>query len=383
MFKYWLKNRFIYEILSFIVTLSSSSFLFFSNSVTNLALHNNAISVYRGLHIDFNIPSPGKEQVQELENLPHIESVIPYYSTSKDVVFELGGLTNVNVIFFDDFINNHLTMYNNERLIQKSKNEFENPLLVDYRFIKLTGLNLEDEVIIQFGNIDTTFTIQSIYETNTYYNTPVILALWRGSQKSDTELSLDRELNYSGAYITSNDLLSTQNYLQNEYKPLGRLRDRSEFDNDEAYQIHYNNFYSANYSNEISNFNELFSEGSINALNYLQISNTNLYLGLLLLIILQSFFVFVFNSRKSEKQYFKTLFNFGKSPRAYFLYSMFLNGFFSIFITIIFFNFSFINLNIYLSYSSQIGLLIPIVIAMSLYQIFAFIISFNFYSKNL
>jgi hypothetical protein len=298
MFKYWLKNRFIIETFTFILTLTVTTLFFFSNSVSNLSLSYNEISLYKELNIDFNIPSPGKLQIQDLENLTHIDDVIPYYSTSKTVAFGLESLPNVNVIFFDNFNKNDLTMYNEARLIETASRQFDNPLIVDFRFINQTGLALEDEVIIEFGNFNVTFNIQSVYETNSYYNTNVVLSLWKGSQKNNTELFLGKPLGFSGAYINSNNLTATQLYLQNEYKPLGRLRDRSEFDTVESYQIHYNNFYSTNYSNEISNFNDLFVDKSIRSNNYLFMSNTDLYVGLSILILLPQILVFSYYRRK-------------------------------------------------------------------------------------
>lgn len=382
MFKYWLKNRFIVETLTFILSLTVNTIFFFSNSVSNLSLSYDAISLYKELNIDFNVPSPGKLQIQDLENLTHIDDVIPYYSTSKTVAFGLESLANVNVLFFDNFNQNDLTMYNEARLIETASRQFENPLIVDFRFINQTGLAIEDEVIIEFGNIYTTFNIQSIYETNTYYNTNVVLGLWKGSQKNNTELFLGKPLGFSGAYINSNNLTATQLFLQNEYKPLGRLRERSEFDTEESYQIHYDNFYSTNYSNEISNFDNLFIDKSIRSNNYLLISYTNLYVGLLILILLQAFFTINFISRKSEFKYFKTLINIGKNPKPYFFYSLLIEGVFSIIFSFLLFNYLFINLNSYLPLQLKFSLFAPILIGLIIYHLVVFVISNRFISKS-
>ena len=68
-------------------------------------------------------------------------------------------------------------------------------------------------------------------------------------------MAISPKLVYSGAYIQATDHGQCKGYLENNYKPYGRLRDASEFATQDAYEIHYNAFMSANYSNEISDFN--------------------------------------------------------------------------------------------------------------------------------
>ena len=137
------------------------------------------------------------------------------------------------------------TMYNDCRLISKLDG-LSNPLYADYKFTKDNNVELGDE--IEFNGIK--FQVGRIYETNTYYGSAVFVPLI-GEQKVLIE-SVSKS--YSGAYLKVNDISKSDAYLRN-YKPMGRLKTRADFNTDEEYQIHYNSWNNANYYNEITSFN--------------------------------------------------------------------------------------------------------------------------------
>jgi hypothetical protein len=259
-------------------------------------------------------------------------------------------------------------MYNSSRLIEENASYSDNPILVDYRFIKTSGLYLGDTVQIDFGGTLVSFTIDAIYETNTYYQSNTILGLWQGNQKTLTENSLGRELNYSGAYLTSNNASITDSYLSSQYKPYGRLRDRSEFDTDEAYQIHYNAFMTGDYSNEITSFANLLDVSQDKAENYKQVAQVSLVSGALLLFIFQASFSIAMVFRKSEMKYFKSKKRIGSSYSKYYFYTMIFEIILS---TVLVMMFSFLlweNLSLFLpieNFLSTIGVLIASVIIAS------------------
>lgn len=255
MFKYWLKNRLLISTIYLLVITIVVSFSFVSNSIKSNAEAHKHQSLYIGSKIDFDIPSPGKDQIAELDSLVHIEKTIPYYFTNKTVALKNNKkINNVGILMFDNFNDIELTMYNSNKVIEKSTTLSNNPLFVDREFILKTGLKLEDKVNIDFGNKMVEFVIDAIYEDNTYYTTLTIVGLWKGAQKSNTENLTGKELKYSGAYVISNNHGQSKSYFENDYKPLGKLKDRSEFSDEESYQIHYNAFMSSNYSNEITDF---------------------------------------------------------------------------------------------------------------------------------
>ena len=66
-----------------------------------------------------------------------------------------------------------------------------------------------------------------------------------------------------------NDVSKAEAFLR-DYKPLGRLKDRADFDTDEEYQKHYNSWSTANYYNEVTSFeSRLASANTKNIINYI------------------------------------------------------------------------------------------------------------------
>ena len=146
-------------------------------------------------------------------------------------------------------------MYCKSRLIETAKQDFSNPILVDYQFVQDTGVKIGSTISVSFGTDKIDFQVYDIYETNVYYDGGAVMAKWEGSHK-EAIMALSPRLVYSGAYVQATDYQQCKNYFEKEYKPYGRLKDRSDFDTQEAYDIHYNAFMSANYANEITDFSD-------------------------------------------------------------------------------------------------------------------------------
>ena len=253
MFKYWAKNRLLFDILVPIILVLLLAFAFVFPMFESIGEANLMQSLYNNDKLDFDVPSPSYDQIAQLEAESSIESVFPYYYTEVDLSVN-GKTRETNLFFSDAFDKLDQTMYCDERRIEVSKETYSNPIFVDYEFVKATGAKLGSTVSVSFGGTKIDFQIAAIYETNTYYECGAVLAKWEGLQK-DTIMAISPKLVYSGAYIQATDHGQCKGYLENNYKPYGRLRDASEFATQDAYEIHYNAFMSANYSNEISDFN--------------------------------------------------------------------------------------------------------------------------------
>lgn len=349
MLKYWIKNRLLITFTKNLIFIFIISFIFFMPSLLNYANSNKELSLYNGSYIDFDVPSPSKQQVEDLENLDHIQFVIPYIYTNKSIKLKSQNIVNdVGILFFRDFTDIEKTMYNRTRIIESNENYSNNSLLVDYNLVSQNLVKLGDLVEIDFNGKLIEFTVDGIYETNIYYNSFVVAGVWSGEQRRLTESSLNRELNYSGAYISSNNLVATDLYLKNEYKPYARLRERLEFDNDESYLIHYNAFISGNYSNEISDFNILKNVAISKSNDYLQIARLNLISGLLLLLFYMVISNFALLFRKSEYRYFNARKVIGASSNSYYFYTMIAEIMISSFIIVILTLINFNNLPLFL-----------------------------------
>lgn len=147
------------------------------------------------------------------------------------------------------------------------------------------------------------------------------MAEWKGAQKEALTATTERLL-YSGAYISASDRSQCEYYLRTEYKPLGRLKDRSEFDTEEAYLRHYENFMSASYSNELTDFSVKGEDALRGAKE--KMASTDQYLILAcvitLAIMLASNLILWF--RGSERDYFASRKLLGaKSLGVYYLYA--------------------------------------------------------------
>lgn len=210
---------------------------------------------YNNFNIDFDIPSPSKNQINELRNLDFVEKVIPYYYAN--LTLNYGKNRDSNILFFDS-LEDIEYIYNDNRLINKV-NKTDNFIYVDYYFIKDSKAKLNDTLKTSINGAEA--------------------SIWKKEY-------LNRNIEYSGAFIKAKDISLCRNYLSKEYKPLGRLKSRDNFDTEESYNIHIKAILSGNYANEITDFN-LKSENDINFIESGYISNIIRYaLGIFLVFII-------------------------------------------------------------------------------------------------
>ena len=230
---------------------------------------------YNNFNIDFDIPSPSKNQINELRNLDFVEKVIPYYYAN--LTLNYGKNIDSNILFFDS-LEDIEYIYNDNRLINKA-DKTDNFIYVDYYFIKDSKAKLNDTLKTSINGVEIKFNINGIYKENLYYNNGAEASIWKKEY-------LNRNIEYSGAFIKAKDINLCRNYLSKEYKPLGRLKSRDNFDTEESYNIHIKAILSGNYANEITDFN-LKSESDINFIESGYISNIIRYaLGIFLVFII-------------------------------------------------------------------------------------------------
>lgn len=302
MFRYWIKNRAVFDVflpLALVVLLAFAFILPVFRNVGEAALTQ---SLSKSEKLDFDVPSPSYEQIAQLENEDCIESVFPYYYTGTSL--SVGEKTRQSKLFFSDaFDKLGQTMYCEARLIEKATEEYGNPLLVDYQFIQDTGAKLGSTVSVTLGTSKVDFQIAAIYETNTYYEGGAVMAKWEGAQKEAITTASPKVV-YSGAYVQATDHQRCKQYLEEQYKPYGRLRDESEFATHEAYETHYNAFMSGNYANEITDL-AVKNQGVASSVEKLNRSSTLLivfaYVILLVALPAANLLLWI---RKSERKYF-------------------------------------------------------------------------------
>lgn len=302
MAKYWLKNRLLFDLIVPCALILLVAFAFIAPMFNAIGEATLIQSIYKNEKMDFDIPSPSFSQIEQLESESFIESVFPYYYTEIDVSVN-GKKRETNLFFSDAMDKLDQTMYCGSRLIEKSNKDFENPILVDYQFIKDTGAKLGDTISVVLGTTKIDFQIAAIYETNTYYDGGAVMAYWGGLQK-ETVMTMSPKLTYSGAYVQATQYSQCKQYFDTQYKPYGRLRDASEFATQEAYETHYNAFMSASYANEITDFSVQAKDANLKAEDKTKASNQ--YVFIVCGVVLASMLIFNLFMwlRNSERKYF-------------------------------------------------------------------------------
>jgi len=250
--EYWIRHRLFPTVILSIAIALITGLLFAFPYISQLANDYNSQSIYKNTDIDFIAPEPSFEQVSQLSGTNGIDKVFPFYLTKTQVSVN-GTSRTSTVLLSDQFTNIDITMFNERRLIKKSDLQFDNPILVDWQFCHEASVSVGDTVSFSIDGKNNEFRIYAIYETNSIYDGGTLLAQISAEQRQSINQK-SRNNGYSGMYISANDYTYCRSYLTTDYRPLGRLKDRNQFENDEQYQIHYDAIMDSGYANEITDF---------------------------------------------------------------------------------------------------------------------------------
>ena len=234
---YWTRHRLLPSLILAVALAVITVFLFVSPYVEQQASSYNAQSVYKNSDIDFIVPEPSFDQVSELPGTNGVDKVFPFYLTKTEVKVN-GKSRTTTVLLSDQFENVGMTMYNDSRLLGKSSGDVDNPIFVDWQFSKDTSAKVGDTISFALGGNTVEFTIAAVYETNNIYDGGAILAEITQDQK-DAIAENAKSNGYSGAYISATDYNACRSYLTTDYRPLGRLKNRDQFESEEQYNTHY------------------------------------------------------------------------------------------------------------------------------------------------
>ena len=293
---YWARHRLLHTLFISAAVALLTSFLFVYPSILRQANEYNSQSIYKNSEIDFIAPEPSFDQVSDLPGTNGIERVFPFFLTKTEVKVN-GTSRTTTLLLSDQFQNIDITMYSPSRLIEKADGEYENALLADWQFCYDTGSKIGDLVSINIGNQTKEYTIAAIYETNSIYNGGAVMAEISNEQK-DSIANQSSNNGYSGMYVTAEDYSVCRSFLTTEYRPLGRLKDRSEFSDDDQYKVHYDAIMNSGYANEITDFRARESELDRTS------SSLMVWIGAVLTIGLLIGFNMIMSGRGCERVYF-------------------------------------------------------------------------------
>ncbi len=295
MVSYWFRHRFFFTVLFTAAVALIAVILFVFPFISNRANSYNEQSVYKNSSVDFIAPEPSFEQIKELPGSNGIDKVFPFYMTKTSVEIN-GSSRTTTILLSDQFENTDITMYNDKRLIEKSSQDYDNPVFVDWQFCYDTKAKLGDKVMIPLNGQPVEFRISAIYETNSIYDGGAILVRIN-EQQSQTIKENSNGNGYSAMYIAASNYEMCRTYLITDYRPLGRLKSRYQFKDDDQYQVHYNAIMSSGYGNEITDF-------KVKESNAKEVGSYLLWIGLALTVVLTFAFNVILSRRGCEKGYF-------------------------------------------------------------------------------
>ena len=311
---YWFRHRLFFTIILSIAVALMTGILFAFPYISQLANEYNSQSIYKNSDIDFIAPEPSFEQISQLSGTNGIDKVFPFYLTRAQI--SVNGLSQTaTVLLSDQFENVDITMFNERRLIEKSSLPFDNPILADWQFCHNTSSSVGDTVSFSINGKVSEYRIYAIYETSGIYDNGTLLV-----QISTDQRALINETSqnngYSGMYISADDYSTCRSYLTTDYRPLGRLKDREQFESNEQYQIHYDAIMGSGYANEITDFRV-----RENVLNKEQ-SGLLIWVGVALDVLIVFVFNVMMSKRGCEKNYFtKHCIPKGRNVKPYYVLS--------------------------------------------------------------
>ena len=266
------------------------SFIFVKGNLEQAARKSSFESIYVKTKIDFIIPGPSDSQVEQLESADEngIAVVTPYYETTTTININDTAI-NATTIIFPVVEKMEYTPYNAERITNGAKSFAGGEAIVDQMFAEINHCGIGDEATISIADHDYSFRIVSIAETNTYYSTGTIAMILSAEESAELEAL---GIRYSAAYVSASDLDACETYLYSEYKPLSRLKDKSEFENDDVYDQHFQNFTEADWSKEITNCQENYEALSVKYDNV----QTGIWSNIVIMSVIIAVVIIVFNS---------------------------------------------------------------------------------------
>lgn len=286
--KFWLRIFLAFGFV-FCIGISILCGFGFANPAIDAAVSKESFeSVYIDTIVDFIVPMPTDEQVSQIESdsSTGVSNMSPYYFGSTDISANEKTVSDVSTVFFAYPSKNQSTPYCSKRVVSGSANILEGEAAVDYSLTKSAGIKVGYTLKVAFYDLEMSFSVSSITKENSFLKGQTIAMMLTPDQQSKL---LSSKAKYSGAYISASDVTKCKDYLSKNYKPLGKLRDRSEFSSDEAYQQWLSTFNSHDWSEEITDCGQNYQTLSTKYINIPNSIHRNAILSMVMLFILPLF----------------------------------------------------------------------------------------------
>ena len=228
---------------------------------TSYMEHYDLKSYYVTSDVDFVIPEPGIDQIQELvnDNSTGIKEVTPYYSIGRLNANEK-EIINANGFIFNNAVDLNKSPYFSENILRGSKDINDGEAIIDKAFSAKYNCKIGDIISFSLNGETYAFTISAISSNNMSTQKGTVALVLTDEMLSDFKA---QNIKYSGAYVFAQDYDICKNYLKNVYKPLGSLKEQSSFENDDLYNKYLEMFNSANWFLSMVDFHEVYATESV------------------------------------------------------------------------------------------------------------------------
>ena len=302
MVKYWVKNRLAFDLLITTVLSLLFSFAFVYPSNNNCLNIKTENGIYLNSDIDYQIPNPSKSQLKEIKAKSFVEDIFGYYLTKTTV--KGTNSSKVNFLMSDTMNSLSMTMFNEKTKISSISN-VSNYTYIDSTAASSLGVGCGDELSVTIAGISLKYMVCAIYETNSMFSEGTVLVDFSGDVKNVYEANVSSN-GYAGAFINASNETECESFLRN-YIPEGRLKERSEFDTDEAFNTYNDAIKAGNYANEITNFGNIRNQAKIELTDAEKTRTTMGIVGAIVVGVAYIISGFILRSRKSEDKYFKEI----------------------------------------------------------------------------
>ena len=321
----------IYDLIIAIVLSIIFSLVFVYSRNKTCENIKNENYIYLNSDIDYQIPNPSVDQLQEIKEKSFVEDTFGYYLTKVSVKGD--KIANINLLMSNTMQSLSFTMYNEKTKLSSIANTF-NFAYIDKKAAEMLNVKCGDEISVKIANTDLKYIVCAIYQANPLFSDGSVLVQFSGDIKKVYEANVSSK-GYSGAFINASNEVECSNYL-NDYIPMGRLKDRSEFDSDEAYNIYNNSIMNANYLNEISKFANSRNIAIKELYEAEKERDTYIYIGGVSIGICWILMSFILRNRKSENKLFKEIIKNKKNIKNYRIFTFIFGTVIYFIVTIIF-----------------------------------------------
>ena len=244
--KHWIKDFSLLLLLTLVV------FIFFLYpSSRNFHRANLVGSYYLESGIDYEIPSPGKNQVKEIKGLHFVESVNPFFRTDIPVIKQRDNQICKGTVYLTDAEGGEWGPYIHSRMIE-GEISVGNIAYINESFALDNRLYVGDHVSITLEGVKFEFTVSALFKDTMSQDESIPSIVFFSTDKEYKEI-ID-SYNFSGAYVGVIDDVAARDYFLNTYRPLGQIATREKYISEESYQSAVDFVLNSNYATTILDF---------------------------------------------------------------------------------------------------------------------------------